>query len=200
MERNWCLEVLGKRVELKVNKPINRVLPLLPVLCATLLSVCWGGKAAPLTTDLTVSDDVARYQSATSMVGFRDKTLLFYTFKQRRAVLKLVVDRKTVSGTLYIFSPQATPEGLAKWVNNQHSDGLFVDPAQPVGRHNLPAEKCRIKSSKLVGQVAAPNGEFNKYNVSFSISESEFETDEDPAREFRLGEFSGTSQVHAKAE
>jgi len=36
-----------------------------------------------------------------------------------------------MTATVYIFDDSVTEDGLKKWLNNQHSDGLFVDVPEP---------------------------------------------------------------------
>lgn len=111
-----------------------------------------------------------------SMMGPRD-ALLFYTFEERRAVLVLHVSPKdggfTVGGKVFLFDPSTNVEGLAKWVNNQHSDGLFVDAAEPVGTTQLPADACIVTGSKELGEAEQHTVEgpriFRDHEVSFSI-------------------------------
>ena len=94
-----------------------------------------------------------------SMVGPRN-TLVFYTFAAQKAVLVLQVEDRnstlTVSGTLQIFDPKATEESLSKWVNNQHSDGLYVDPAIPAQSLKLPDGTFTVADRKRVGQENRP--------------------------------------------
>lgn len=112
-----------------------------------------------------------------SMVGPRD-TLLFYTFTEQRAVLRLRISNKEasfpVSGTVLLFDEKTTEEGLAKWLNNQHSDGLFVDPAEPVETVDLPKKICQVTEKKLVGEKenqGPGGGTFADYEVKISVKD-----------------------------
>jgi hypothetical protein len=115
-----------------------------------------------------------------SMVGPRN-TLVFYTFAAQKAVLVIQIDNKdstmTVSGTLHIFDPAASEESLGKWVNNQHSDALFVDPATPARSHKLPDGTFTITERKRVSREKHPPGNevFSDYQVKITAKEHRVE-------------------------
>ena len=109
-----------------------------------------------------------------SMMGVRN-TLIFYTFKGQQSVLLVSIDNKTktfpITATVYNFSADVTAEGLKKWLNNQHSDGLFPDVPKPVATYKIPAASCSIKSHQLIDRSKHRNGEYDNYTVKFHISE-----------------------------
>ena len=90
-----------------------------------------------------------------SMLGFRD-TLLFYTFPDQQAVLQLNISNKDellpVTGIVYLFPANTTTQGLKKWINNQHSDGLFPQVAIPTLSHELPKGICKAVTTKVLGE------------------------------------------------
>lgn len=136
-----------------------------------------------------------------SMMGFRS-TLIFYTFKDERAILTLLIDNKDetfpVTGKVYIFEDGVTEEGLKKWINNQHSDGLFVDPAKPVHVIELPKEVCTVTAHEKTGESENPSpvapGMVNNFDVKLSVKEHT----EDG--KFKLSAFTDTAQVHVKGK
>lgn len=144
----------------------------LPVLLSTLLCLPLG--AEPTAAERTLTKDKAeRKQVTSSMIGARD-TLLFYTFGEQKAVLRLRIDNKTarfpVKGTVYLFAPTTTAEGLAKWLNNQHSDGLFPEVPEPTLTTKLPDGTCKVTELKLAeGKEKKPNGIFSKYEVKVAV-------------------------------
>ncbi len=134
---------------------------------------CLAGDNAPAVRELAGGK---KQEVRHSMIGPRD-TLLFYTFEKGQAVLQLQVAPKdggfTVNGKVFLFDPSTNAEGLAKWVNNQHSDALFADAAKPVEITQLPADTCTVTRSKELGKAEqfTPEGPriFRDYEVSFSI-------------------------------
>ena len=133
-------------------------------------------------------------------VGFGGprNTLIFYTFPDQKAVLRVTIDNKSkkfpVSATLYAFADEVTEEGLKKWLNNQHSDGLFPDVPNPVTTKKLPAESCQSLSHKFIEKTQARVGEFEKYAVSFKLSGVK------PIGKFRIKDFSDKATVHLKSQ
>ena len=109
-----------------------------------------------------------------SMIGFRD-TLRFYEFADKRAILLVRIDNRdtnfTTTAKLYLFEDGTTAEAMAKWVNNQHSDGLFADAPDPKASHDIPAASCKVKAHAIAEQVDAPNGKFTSYTVTFEIKD-----------------------------
>ena len=145
--------------------------PLLGLALPLMLAVSCGalGAGRPLARENAQREEVRH-----SMIGPRD-TLLFYTFADQRAVLRLQVSNTDasfpVSGKIHLFAMQATPEGLAKWINNQHSDGLFPEVPEPVETIDLPEGACTVDGKKLVGEK--PQGPMNKvfqdYRLKLSV-------------------------------
>ena len=135
-----------------------------------------------------------------SMLGFRD-TLLFYTFKGQRAILQLSISNKdesfAMTGKVHLFDGAATEEGLGKWINNQHSDGLFADIPEPIFSGDLPKGSCKVTSHKLLGTSKNPGptgGSFKEHEVKFSISAHEV------AGKFKLAAFTDTARVHIESK
>lgn len=134
-----------------------------------------------------------------SMVGPRN-TLVFYTFAAQKAVLVLQIDNTnstlTATGTLHIFDPKATEEGLSKWVNNQHSDGLFVDPATPAQSLKLPDGTFTVTDRKRVGQEKQPSGDdvLGDYQVKITAKELHVEG------KYRLAAFTDGANVFIKED
>lgn len=120
------------------------------------------------------ADGITKTQVIDSMMGFRD-TLTFYAFAQEKAVLVIRINNKDTSfpitGKLYLFPDGTNAEGLANWINNQHSDGLFPDVPEPKATHEIPAASCTAKAHELIKQAEAPNGTFASYSVTFEIKD-----------------------------
>jgi hypothetical protein len=135
-----------------------------------------------------------------SMIGPRD-TLLFYTFEEAKAVLRLQVARKadgfTVTGQVFLFDPSTDGKNLAKWVNNQHSDALFADAPEPVATSDLPAEACAVTGSKDLGESKQHTMEgaqaFRDHEVAFSIKDLKVDG------KFQLKAFDDTTRTFVRA-
>jgi hypothetical protein len=133
-----------------------------------------------------------------SMMGIRD-TLVFYTFAGQQAVLLLRIDNSNaalpVSGTVYLFDPKTTEEGLAQWINNQHSDGLFPEVPEPILISKLPAGTFAITERELVGEEKQPNSPDVFSDLKLKISAKEHRVE----GKFRLLAFVDDANVYVKA-
>jgi hypothetical protein len=163
---------------------------------ATLLLGITPLHAAETTID-PKAETTTKNQVAQSMVGYRD-TLLFYTFAAEKAVLVIRIDNKNekfpMTAKLHVFAKEATADGLANWINNQHSDGLFPEVPEPVASHDIRAESYTLVSKKMVGAAegGGPSGQFNQYTVEFKIANV-------PAvGEIKIKDFTDTTSVYIK--
>jgi len=140
---------------------------------------------------------VEKFATSDSMIGKRN-TLLFYTFKEQKAILRLTIDNKDtkfpITAVVYQFADDVSEESLAKWINNQHSDGIYPDVPEPVANFPLPKDACSVVSSKLIDRTKHHNGEHDNHEVKFRI--------EDFAKEgvFKLKAFTAEAKVHVKVE
>ena len=97
-----------------------------------------------------------------------------------------------------MFSDDESEKGLAKWVNNRHSDALYADAAQPIGDYTFPAEAFKVTGSEFVKDPKGPRGKsYKDYTVKFTASESSIEV---KSRKLRLLEFKESSLVHVPLE
>jgi hypothetical protein len=108
-----------------------------------------------------------------SQIGYRN-TLVFYTFPEQQAVLRVSIDNKDttfpIAATLFTFAADVTDEGLGKWLNNQHSDGLYPDVPEPTSTAEIPAKSLKVLAHKPMGKEKVFNGTFEKYTVEFQMS------------------------------
>jgi hypothetical protein len=145
---------------------------LLSVLIAT--PVCAQGREDKSPTTLELSKSTQKLEVRDSQIGYRD-TLLFYTFIDLRAVLKLQIDNKDKSfpmaGNIYVFAESVGEDDLKKWLNNQHSDGLFPDVPEPIETYKLPAIACKVTSHKFIDRSKHSFGEYDIYSVAFEVKE-----------------------------
>jgi len=143
------------------------------------------------------SKQTEKLEVGSSLVGYRD-TLVFYTFKKQKAVLRVLIDNKSkkfpVAAQLYVFEDSVSEDGLKKWLNNQHSDGLFPDVPEPVATHKIPADSCNLKSQKLIDHSKESFGEYDNYSVTFKISGVK------EIGDFSIKDFTDKATVHLKTE
>lgn len=144
------------------------------------------------------AEGVKKEQVLDSMMGHRD-TLLFYTFAAEKAVLVVNIDNKNdkfpLTAKLHLFAKEATADGLANWINNQHSDGLFPEVPEPTATHEIPATSGFVVAKKIVeAKKAAHNGTFNSYAVDFKIENV-------PAfGEIKIKDFTDSATVNVKID
>lgn len=168
-----------------------RIPALAALLCSTLF-------AAEPEREL-VFKDAKKEQIRHSMIGIRD-TILFYTFAEKGAVLVLRIDNKSaplpVTATVHLFAPGTPAEDLGKWVNNQHSDGLFPDVPEPTHSVKLPDATCTVTDRELVGQEKQNLNDdvFADYKVKLTVKEHREEG------KFLLPAFKDEANVFVKIE
>lgn len=123
-------------------------------------------------TPLRITDETPKIQIRSSMIGYRD-TLIFYSLRDERAVVKVNLDNKgttfPISATVFLFDPNAEQEGIDKWINNQHSDALFADALEPTSRYTLPPSKAKILSYSAAETVSDSAEQHIDYSVRFKI-------------------------------
>ncbi len=165
-------------------------------LIASLLSalLCTAALSAEVALD-AAADSTKKTQVTDSMIGFRD-TLRFYEFAEEKAILLVRIDNRdtkfAITAKLFLFEKDTTAEGMGKWINNQHSDGLFIDAAEPRSSHDIPAAALNVKSHEIAEQVDAQNGKFTRYTVTFEIKEMP------PLADFKIKDFTDKATVNVK--
>ncbi|MEX2215172.1 MAG: hypothetical protein WD768_13645 [Phycisphaeraceae bacterium] len=144
-------------------------------------------------------DGVKRFEANQTQIGF-SSTRIFYTLGTQSAVVVIHIDNSNkkfaADGKVYQFAKGVTPEDLGKWINNQHSDGLYPEVPEPVATHNLPADSIKTSSSKRVGQVKGGfrGDTYDKYTVEVEASTAEL------AKKLKLGAFKDSATVYMKAQ
>ena len=204
MRKAVCLEWFQARSQSEstvkqssMNHPKNSIRCFI-VLLVTFVSVACA-ETVPLAGQMLDArgKQVQKLEVSSSLGGFRN-TLIFYTFQDQKAVLKIVIDNKStkfpVAATLYTFAENATEDGLKKWLNNQHSDGLFVDVPEPTANHKIAAGSCKTLSHKLIDQTKSPFGTFDNYSVAFQIRRVA------KTGKFRVKDFTDKATVHLKTD
>lgn len=155
------------------------------------------GKEVKSLKTLEVTKTTQKLEVRDSQIGHRD-TLLFYTFTDQHAVLKLQIDNKDKSfpvvGTIYLFAESVKEADLKKWLNNQHSDGLFPDVPEPMSTLKIPEMVCKVTAHKLLDHSKQPFGEYDNYSVTFEVKDY---TDK---KSVTLKGFSAATKVHVKTK
>ena len=107
------------------------------------------------------------------MVGPRD-TLVFFKFIDQKAVLVVNIDNKTkkfaVTATVYLFALDVTEKGMAKWINNQHSDGLYPDVPEPIAIQKIDPKNCSMISHERVDSPKDGFKGYDRYTVKYGIA------------------------------
>ena len=158
-----------------MNKNIHRLL-LAATLCLTLLLGQADASERKLEFAKATRQEI-RHQYSES--GIRN-TLLFYTFGDQKAVLRMEIDNKDttfpVNATIYLFADDTTKEGIEKWINNQHSDALHTDVPEPTLTQPLPAGRCSITEHKALAKKKSPTNTemFQDYEVTLKMEACEF--------------------------
>ena len=140
---------------------------------------------------------VQRLEVNQSQIGFTS-TKVFYTLGDQRVVMVIDIDNSKkgfpVTGKVCQFAKEVTTEDMAKWLNNQHSDGLFPDVPEPKVTVKLPADAFQSLESKLLGQKKANDTTYNEYRVEIKLTETKVND------RFRLEEFKDTVKVYVVAK
>ncbi len=152
---------------------------------------------------LEVNKQTQKLEVRHSMLGYRD-TLLFYTFKEQKTVLKLQIDNRDktfpMTATIYVFEDCVTEDGLKKWLNNQHSDGLFPEVPNPVSIQKVPEKVCKVTSQKLLDNTKERFGEYANYAVNFKVKDFEGKDKGKGNASIKLKGFTGETKVHVKTK
>jgi|LakMenEpi03Aug12_release.lakeMendotaPanAssembly.Ray.scaffolds.fasta_scaffold10748_3 hypothetical protein len=159
--------------------------------------VCAEGKEDKSLKALEVTKSTPKAEVRNSQIGYRD-TLLFYTFTDQKAVLMLQIDNKDTSfpmaGTIYIFAGSVKEDDLKKWINNQHSDGIYPDVPEPISTHKIPEKTCKVTSHKVIDRSKQRFGEYDNYSVTFDVKEYS------DKKGVALKGFSDTAKVYVKTK
>jgi hypothetical protein len=138
-------------------------------------------------------EKVQRHEYSQSQIGFTS-TKVFYMLHDHRIVVAVIIDNAKkgfpVEAKVYEFAKEVTPADLAKWLNNQHSDGLFPDVPEPKATIKLPAEACGSLQGKLLGQKAVNNTTYNQYQVEIKFNTVQVN------ESIKLQEFKDTANVY----
>lgn len=144
--------------------------------------------------ELTIEPTTPKAEVAETMIGFGD-TQIFYRLHAQKVVLQLRIGANPefpITAKVHVFPLDASSDGIDAWVNNQYSDALFPETAEPSHSETVPASACKVKAAKRIRQSQESFGNFNHYEVQFSIDDCE------NVGGFTLKAFSDTAKVHIK--
>lgn len=127
--------------------------------------------------ELLVSDNTTTTKTITQcfcIVRFRS-TLQFYHFEEKNAVLLIEFDNQTRdferTAGIVLFDANASKDGVSKWINNQHSDGLYFDYAKPMATFPLGPDAISITSSAFVEKLTGDSDdEYEQTRIEFTVS------------------------------
>ncbi|WP_236986563.1 hypothetical protein [Marinagarivorans cellulosilyticus] len=100
------------------------------------------------------------------------QTKHFYVFESQKAVLLLLgySDDLTVSGEVILFGADETVEMIERWVNNQHSDGLYPEAAEPLTSYTLDPSTVNISDLTLLDRTVGNSlEEYDNYSMTVSF-------------------------------
>lgn len=144
------------------------------------------------------NEAVKRIEVSHTQIGF-SSTRIFYVLGGQSAVVVIHIDNADkkfpVGGKVHLFAKGITADDLSKWVNNQHSDGLFPDVPEPVATHQLKADSIKTTSSKRVGQEkdGFAGDIYDKYSVEVEAGTI------DVQKNLKLQGFKDSATVYMKA-
>ncbi len=103
------------------------------------------------------------------------RTLKFYHFEEHNAVLLIEFDNQTrafnSTVSLALFDVSENEETIGKWINNQHSDGLYFDAATPSETLELSPDSVKITSRSLIACLSGNFGdEYEQTAIEFSVA------------------------------
>ena len=148
---------------------------------------------------LEISDPSLNISTVTQcfcLTLYRD-TLIFHHFRDQRAVLVINFDNQSLpsDGTaeVVLFDPAESPKLVDQWINNQHSDGLYINIAQPLKTHTLDSDAVTVTAAQQTGTASGDAGDsYDSYRIEFTVS------DQSLNNEFFLNGFSADTVLHVQ--
>jgi len=102
------------------------------------------------------------------------ETKQFIIFGEEKVVLTIYFDNSThpfpIEAAFHVFAEDEDPDRIDGWINNQHSDHINIDAAEPTSEEPLPADRITITNETIVGQSAGTSGDlFDQYLVEYTV-------------------------------
>lgn len=180
---------------MKLSTTKRRYCPV-TIACGAALLVACGSDSTTRTgnddsSSLISNDDTAALSSPRELVAGTDSTelktiiqcfcdalyrstLLIYHFVDQKSVMMIEFDNAIASfpstADVYLFDEAASHESIRQWINNQHSDGLFITTAEPSQTVRLDDSAVTITSSAFVETLTGFAGdEYEKHQIEFTV-------------------------------
>lgn len=173
-----------------------RTIALALVLMCT--AFAFADEAAKDSVTLNVKDDgVKKVEANQTQIGFAS-TRIFYTLGSQNAIVVMHIDNTNdkfpVAAKVYQFAKGVTADDLGKWVNNQHSDGLYPEVPEPTAVHEIKADAIKTVSSKRIGPAKGgpDNDSYDMYTVAIEAKTVEVK------KNLQLGAFKDSATVYKK--
>lgn len=127
--------------------------------------------------ELTVTDATTAIETVTQCLCLERyrSTLQFYHFEDQNAVLLIEFDNQvddfSPTASVLLFDINASGESISNWINNQHSDGLLIDVANPLVSHSVSADAIAITSTVFVESISGDTGdEYEQTRIEFTVA------------------------------
>ncbi len=149
---------------------------LLPCLALLLLIISCDGHGCDKERQLNFNDpdvDIKNVHMNHHMYLFAE-TKQFIVFTQEKVVLSIYFDNRIhpfpVEAAFSVFDRNEDMDRIYGWINNQWSDAIFMDPAEPTSEEPLPADSIAITNETVVGQALGTSEElFDQYVVEYAV-------------------------------
>ncbi len=118
-----------------------------------------------------------------------------YNYEADNVILKVRISNDAlnlpIKATLYQFDPLEDDKAIAKWINNQHSDGLYPIVAQPIQQQDV-SNEIKITSVGKGQEVIGQRGEiYSKHEITYLVEELKIGS-------FMINSFADTVYVHVR--
>jgi hypothetical protein len=127
-----------------------------------------GGQRTVVLDRDTPATEVNRYYS----IHAHGPTQKLFTLADERVVVVVSTadGSAKASAMIHVFPEAATMESIDKWINNQHSDALYVDEARPERSIVVPAARFHaVTSEPLDHEVGSGGDEYDRVRIDFTI-------------------------------
>lgn len=137
-------------------------------------------------------DEIDSYFTVCLLYG---PTKQFYHFTDQQSVIDINFSSSNIRFTptisINLFADDESTEQIEKWINNQHSDGLYADAPEPVYTKVLDETEYVVAEVNYVERVVGSFGqEYADYQVTYSVN------DLTVPDYFQLIGFEQTAEVH----
>lgn len=143
------------------------ILPLV-LTCLAFATVAHAAKRQVKISPDTPATEINRYFSPLA----HGPTKKFYVLAESQVVVVVATadGKADASATIHVFPADTLAEGIAKWINNQHSDALHPDVPTPLRSVVVPADHFHGKAGPPLDHEKGEGGdEYDRVRVEFTI-------------------------------